>query len=582
MINFFRRSGAVAVWYHPAYRLPLAQSVGAPASPRRADDALTWALDTRVIRPDSVHTSPELSWDDAALVHSQDYLASLDRPDAVAAILGSEPERVSVASIIETWRRGAGATVAALAELAARGGRAVNLLGGFHHAEPTRGAGFCALNDVAIAIVKLRAGGFTGAITIVDLDAHPPDGVVACLGDDPAVSVLSLSTASAWTIPAARHARVIDARIPAGATDDAYLAAVDALLASLGTCALALYVAGGDPLAGDRLGGLAVSEAGLRERDRRVFHALGSTPTLALAAGGYSDRSWRVLAGTVAEAAKRKTRIHPTFDPLLSRSRAVMSRLDPHTLQGDAPLLTEADLLEALHVTVEREPRFLDYYTRHGLEHALTAYGFLPTLRRLGFSDLQVAIEGGVHPHRMRITAAVGSQRAVLVDLSVSIRPLAHFRVLFVEWLELRDPRVPFGPDRPRLPGQELPGLGLAEETGYMLVRAAERLGLHGVSFIPAHYHVAWIARGRFVAVDPAARGRIRAIERAVAGLPLREATERLGGQGLATVDGDPIRWQPVEMVASVDPALAAWLADGEGETLRAEAEMRVRLLVGP
>ena len=96
---------------------------------------------------------------------------------------------------------------------------------------------------------------------ILDLDAHPPDGVVACLGGDPETSVLSLSGASGWTLPPAAAARVVDRRIPPGSEDAAYLAAVDALVAELRPSGLVLYLAGGDPLAGDPLGALAVSEA---------------------------------------------------------------------------------------------------------------------------------------------------------------------------------------------------------------------------------------------------------------------------------------------------------------------------------
>jgi len=62
---------------------------------------------------------------------------------------------------------------------------ALNLLGGFHHARPDVAGGFCPVNDVAVAIAAVRADGFRGRVLVLDLDAHPPDGLAACLAGDP-------------------------------------------------------------------------------------------------------------------------------------------------------------------------------------------------------------------------------------------------------------------------------------------------------------------------------------------------------------------------------------------------------------
>lgn len=61
----------------------------------------------------------------------------------------------------------------------------MNLLGGFHHARPDVAGGFCPVNDVAVAIAAVRADGFRGRVLVLDLDAHPPDGLAACLAGDP-------------------------------------------------------------------------------------------------------------------------------------------------------------------------------------------------------------------------------------------------------------------------------------------------------------------------------------------------------------------------------------------------------------
>lgn len=572
---------ALPVWHHPSYRLPLTSPV---MDANRADRALTWALDAAVVRSDAVRYPEEVSWDDVALVHDDAYLAELDRPGVVAAIVGADQARISVREVVETWRRATAGTVEAVRHVLAHGGRAANLLGGFHHAERDKGGGFCALNDVAIAVASARRGGFTGRVRIVDLDAHPPDGLVACLGDDPGVEIRSLSVASHWSVPPSP--RLIDARVGTGARDGEYLRAVDALLARADRVDLVIYLAGADPLAGDALGGMNVSAEGLRARDRRVLASAGATPLVMVPAGGYHPNSWRVLGATLAELVGVHEEIPPDYDPMARRSRAIAHALDPAALGEPADvLLTEAELLGSLGVPESQEPRFLGYYTRHGLEHALSAHGYFTTLRRLGFAELRVELEPGTSdrrgtgPDRMRVTAAVGGERAALVDLSASIREIGGFRVLFLEWLELTDPRAPFTQGRPALPGQRKPGLGLAEETLQLLVRAAERLELAGMAFVPAHYHVAWMARASFVVLDPELRGRFRALVRVLSGVPLAEATRRMASPGVPTEDGEVAKWIPTEMITPFDERLAGVIARGEPAAAAAEERWSVRLV---
>lgn len=571
------RRRPVQVWYHPTYRLPVAQSVGPPMDPKRADDALTWAAHVGLVDPAAVRAPVELSWVDAGRVHTSAWLAALDTAEGVARVLGTEPERVPVAALLETWRRACGATREAALDVlsGAHGSRAVNLLGGFHHAEPDRGGGFCAIDDVAVAVACARAAGYTGEVVVVDFDAHPPDGIVACLGDDPLVTVLSVSTASAWEVPPARAARVHDVRVAPGAPDGPYLAAVHDVLRRHPAAGLVFYLAGADPLRGDRLGGLATTVEGLAQRDAAVFEWLGDVPCVVLPAGGYSGDAWKVVAHTLALASGVELRVAADFDPLRKRTHAVARTLDPATLSGhdDSVLITEEELFGGLRGATPSEPRFLGYYTRHGLEHALVAYGYLPTLERLGFRGLEVRIHvAPPGPDRMTVTARIGGADALLVDLAASFRPLGAYRTLFVEWLELRDPRVSFSPARPQLPGQALPGLGLAEETMQLLVAAAERLQLDGVSFVPAHYHVAWISRNRFTVWDPALRGRFEAMVKHTRHLPLAVVSQRLGGPGLPLEDGETARWIPTEMVIPLAQAMREELA---ASAERAEIERR-------
>src|SRR5437763_17199127 len=161
------------------------------------------------------------------------------------------------------------------------GRRALNLLGGFHHATPDVAGGFCPVNDVAVAIAAVRAGGFRGRVIVLDLDAHPPDGIAACLARDPAAFVGSIS-GSDW----GRVDGADETVLPEGTGDAAYLAALEALLLRLPDAELAFVLAGGDVLAGDGIGRLGLSLDGCRERDLRVADALTRIPSLWLPGGG--------------------------------------------------------------------------------------------------------------------------------------------------------------------------------------------------------------------------------------------------------------------------------------------------------
>jgi hypothetical protein len=120
--------------------------------------------------------------------------------------------------------------------------------------------------------------------------------------------------------------------------------------------------------------------------------------------------------------------------------------------------------------------------------------------------------------------------------------------VLYVHWLSLRHPRAQFSLLRPRLPGQEVPGLGLARETGEMLALMALRLGLAGVAYRPAHYHTAFAGRHHFSFVEAERQGRFEALIRDLRDVPLLEATRAIEA-GRVMLDGKPYEWEPDEMV---------------------------------
>ncbi|MEZ4319712.1 MAG: hypothetical protein R3F61_19505 [Myxococcota bacterium] len=556
----------LAVWYHPSFRLPFSgSSLGSGLDARRADNVLTWLLDMRIVREDHVFEAPEADYADLRRVHDDDWLTKLDDPDVVSRIVGTDGP-VPVASVVELWRRGVGAAIAASRWVSENDGVAATLMGGFHHAGPDRGGGFCGLNDIAVAIAVRRAEGLKGRILVIDLDAHPPDGLAGFLL--PEVDVRSVSGDSNWTA-----GRIAEVRVPLGSSDRVYLEAVDAVLADVGKPVLAFYLAGSDPARGDRLGGLDVTPEGLRERDRRVFAAIEGVPTVVVPGGGYSPHAWTLLAGTFAQAIGSRRAVASGYDPVARKVGRVARTLAPFE---DDIVITEADLGGMLGGP-NVEFRFLQHYTRHGLELVLDRYGITDAVHRMGFTHVELELQAGSMPHRVRVFGQHGGARHKLMELTVAYRSLEDWRTVFIEWLELVDPRVP--PDSARgLPGQAHRGLGLAREVGSMLDVAVQRLHLDGLSFVPSHYHIAFMVRKQACFVDPKVRGRFRALRKYFDGVPLHVASACVE-RGIPTEDGEDVRWTPSLMVRALSPALRARLDQDAQEARAVERGTLLRLL---
>ncbi len=552
------------VWHSPAYRLPM---TGIEAStglePRRADYVAWWMLDTRALAESSLRTPPRITYGDLDRVHSLELLESLGRPETLARIFAVDPSDVPVDELMLTVRLACGGTLEAARAALSRRGPALNLQGGFHHAGPSAAGGFCPVNDVAVALAALRAGGFGGRAVVLDLDAHPPDGIAACLEKDASAWVGSIS-GSDW---GPLHG-VDETVLPEGADDATYLRTLAALLGRMPRPELAFVLAGGDVLGGDRFGRLGLTLRGARRRDREVARALQGIPSVWLPAGGYHRDAWRVLAGTgLVLAACSDAPIPRRYDPLHARFAGISRELAPADL-GETEF-TAADLEDSLGLAQEpRQRLLLGYYTAVGLEHALYRYGVLDHLQRIGYSACRVALDRSDPGESVRLfgrdaDCGPAGPEHLLMEFVLERRRVADADVLYVHWFTLRNPRAQFSALRPRLPGQEVPGLGLAREMGELLALMARRLDLAAVVFRPAYFHTAYPSRHNFSFLDAARQGRFQALVRDLAPLSLRGATAAVA-EGRVLLDGKRYAWEADDMAfwikpgAAPDPAVVA------------------------
>lgn len=227
------------------------------------------------------------SFDDVALAHDAAYIRAVEEgtlPPAAVRRLGFPWSE----SLVLRARRSVGGTLAALA-WAAHHGAAGHIAGGTHHAFRDRGEGFCVFNDIAVAIMVARRDHGLARAAVIDLDVHQGNGTAAIFADDPAVFTLSLHAAKNY--PFRKETSSRDVALADACDDATYLAALAPALEEVAAHRpdILFFQSGVDCLAGDRLGRMALSHAGLGKRDAMVF-ALARrlhVPIVVTLGGGY-------------------------------------------------------------------------------------------------------------------------------------------------------------------------------------------------------------------------------------------------------------------------------------------------------
>jgi acetoin utilization deacetylase AcuC-like enzyme len=279
--------------YHEEYDLHLGSHVFPSQKYRLVKEAL---IKENIAAP-ADFLKPELAADaDVLRVHTTDYIHRIKSHTLTA----SEQMLLEIPAGPETvrafWLSAGGSILAG--QHAMKDGFAANIGGGFHHAYPGHGEGFCMIHDVAIAIRRLQSDGTIAKAMVVDTDVHHGNGTAAIFAKDESVFTLSIHQLNNY--PARKPPSNIDLNLPDRIGDDEYLNILgEGMFRAFEEFQpdIIFYVAGADPYREDQLGGLALTIDGLRERDRLVFdHARRQNVPVAITqAGGYA----RHVADTV-------------------------------------------------------------------------------------------------------------------------------------------------------------------------------------------------------------------------------------------------------------------------------------------
>jgi len=306
--------------YSDAYYLPIGEHVFPAEKYRRIRDRLV----AKGIADVGDFLEPAPANDqDILLVHKPEYVNKL-KTGTLSPREEMEMEIPYSRDLVEAFWLAAGGSILA-GRQALAGGVSINIGGGFHHAFPDHGEGFCMIHDVAVAIRRLQRDDKIRTAMTVDCDVHQGNGTAAIFAGTRTASAL-LPSAGATTLDApvlnsalpgkirGAHAgevftislhqhnnyppwkppSSIDVDLPDGIGDDDYVAWLDNALSSglrQFEPELICYLAGADPYCEDQLGGLSLTIEGLKRRDELVFRVARARniPVMVTFAGGYAQ-----------------------------------------------------------------------------------------------------------------------------------------------------------------------------------------------------------------------------------------------------------------------------------------------------
>jgi acetoin utilization deacetylase AcuC-like enzyme len=297
--------------YHPGYQVPLPAGHPFPISkyPLLAQQLLAEGVlvDADILEPEPIDLQT------LELVHTGEYLRKLQS----SGLSTAEQRRLGLPWSEALWQRSrlasAGTLLAARAALS--DGLAGNLAGGTHHAFADHGEGFCVLNDVAVAVSKLRTEGTIERAAVIDLDVHQGNGTAAIFEN--VEDVFTFSMHGERNYPLAKMRSNVDVPLRDGVGDAEYLETLQRNLPSVlegSEPDIAFFLAGVDVAAGDRYGKLALTEEGIRCRERMVIDAVRTrgVPLVIVLAGGYAATRARTVelhAHAFREAAAYERRV---------------------------------------------------------------------------------------------------------------------------------------------------------------------------------------------------------------------------------------------------------------------------------
>jgi len=253
-----------------------------------------------------------------------------------------------------------------------------------------------------------------------------------------------------------------------------------------------------------------------------------------------------------------------TTEPKFGTIHQLAKTLDAGRLVGDSDVIPHFGVRD---LSVENAPsKLFGYYSSNGVRYALETLGVFKLLEAQGFSDFKVEVTGyDAWTQLLRVWGHNGGRSFLLTEgrfrnsswtvpaeapLLKSECGNRSFNVAFIDWMTLQNPLADFTPERPRLPGQEYPGLGIVHEVLEVFYAVARRLRLDALLVVSDRFHNAVIYSPSFFFVDPRRQAELVAIRQAGTGRSLQDMALALEAGLLYRDRSEPYVWHGDLMIS--------------------------------
>ncbi len=258
---------------------------------------------------------------------------------------------------------------------------------------------------------------------------------------------------------------------------------------------------------------------------------------------------------------------------LFQKYRRIAKRISPMDIMTnfDQMELSWDDLFTPGNLSNSTE-LFLGKYSRDGIKFIIERFGLDRQARHLGIRNISVVVDT-TDPYRHKLIIYDGPvqdrdhiimefvaryQQLTPKDVDAEFLYKRPLRVLVIEWLLLQNPRADFTRSKPRLPGQNHPGLGIGDELLALFTIMGRHLHVDGIINVPEYYHTALLFSKRFVFLSPYVQAEVTKVAQdlwkkyRLAVIAWASATDSIIRQD----SGEPFEWHPRKQIIPLQKEL--------------------------
>ncbi len=244
--------------------------------------------------------------------------------------------------------------------------------------------------------------------------------------------------------------------------------------------------------------------------------------------------------------------------------------------------LSETELMRQLNEK-KGYSLYLGVFTKEEVDKVLRRSNISQILNEKGFTNILLDINtDDPHRHILRVYFDKKDKPHLLIEIILSesiFRPkimylpsfkYGTYNMMVIEWLILQNPLSRFTGEKPQLPDQQFPGLGIARQVADMLIKVASYLHKDGILNFPQYYHNAVIYSEMFKFYNPYMHGVLKALEQSLSKYTLADAAYAVAlGCVKNLSNGENFKWKAEELILPLSRDLKSYFESKEYVTIQ-------------